>query len=144
MFGKRSLNQPALADGQGASLGAPSGMAIDLGPLANPPVAAAGAGFAFLLAAALLVAVAGDPNAGAPRVRVALVDAKGQIPSVAAAASATAPIAAPADLPADAAPGSLIQAPILGLYQQTPVGPLPIIGPDGRTPAQAYARPFTD
>jgi polysaccharide deacetylase 2 family uncharacterized protein YibQ len=34
-------------------------------------------------------------------------------------------------------------APLAGLSAQGPEGPLPIIGADGRTPAQAYARPFT-
>jgi hypothetical protein len=35
------------------------------------------------------------------------------------------------------------QAPFAGLFAPGPGGPLPIIGPDGRTPAQAYARPST-
>ncbi|MGR4864967.1 divergent polysaccharide deacetylase family protein [Caulobacter sp. LARHSG274] len=40
--------------------------------------------------------------------------------------------------------GPLPQAPIAGLYTQGPGGgPLPVIAPDGRTAAQAYARPFT-
>jgi len=33
-------------------------------------------------------------------------------------------------------------APIAGLHQAGPDGPLPVIGADGRTPSQAYARPF--
>jgi polysaccharide deacetylase 2 family uncharacterized protein YibQ len=33
-------------------------------------------------------------------------------------------------------------APITGLSQPSPQGPLPAIGPNGQTPAQAYARPF--
>jgi uncharacterized protein len=33
-------------------------------------------------------------------------------------------------------------APIAGLSQPGPNGPLPVINADGRTPAQAYARPF--
>jgi polysaccharide deacetylase 2 family uncharacterized protein YibQ len=33
-------------------------------------------------------------------------------------------------------------APIAGLHQPGPDGPLPRIAPDGRVPAQAYARPF--
>lgn len=33
-------------------------------------------------------------------------------------------------------------APLSGLSQPGPNGPLPVIAPDGRTPAQAYARPF--
>jgi polysaccharide deacetylase 2 family uncharacterized protein YibQ len=49
-------------------------------------------------------------------------------------------------LPDDGQPGvqagpGLAQAPIAGLFVQGAAGPLPIIGPDGRTPAQAYARP---
>src|SRR5262249_1901192 len=35
------------------------------------------------------------------------------------------------------------RAPIPGLTQQGPNGPLPIIAANGMTPAQAYARPFT-
>jgi len=37
---------------------------------------------------------------------------------------------------------ALPQAPIAGLFTETAAGPLPAIGADGRTPAQAYARPF--
>lgn len=37
---------------------------------------------------------------------------------------------------------ALQQAPLPGLSVQGPGGPLPVISPDGRTPAQAYARPF--
>jgi polysaccharide deacetylase 2 family uncharacterized protein YibQ len=43
---------------------------------------------------------------------------------------------------AAAGPG-LGQAPLAGFFIQGPGGPLPVIAPDGRTPAQAYARPFT-
>src|SRR5690606_32174880 len=45
----------------------------------------------------------------------------------------TAPRVAAQPLPA---------APIAGLSQPGPDGPLPRIAPDGRVPAQAYARPF--
>ena len=37
---------------------------------------------------------------------------------------------------------SLPRAPISGYVERTGAGDLPKIGPDGRTPAQAYARPF--
>jgi polysaccharide deacetylase 2 family uncharacterized protein YibQ len=37
----------------------------------------------------------------------------------------------------------LPRAPLAGLSENGPNGPLPIIGPNGRTSAQAYARPFT-
>ncbi len=38
--------------------------------------------------------------------------------------------------------GPLAAAPLAGFYAPGPSGPLPIIAQDGRTPAQAYARPF--
>jgi hypothetical protein len=41
-----------------------------------------------------------------------------------------------------AAGSALPQAPLAGLSIQGPTGPLPVIAPDGRTPAQAYARAF--
>ncbi len=45
---------------------------------------------------------------------------------------------------AQATPGSgLTPAPIAGLFAPGAAGMLPVIGPDGRTPAQAYARPST-
>jgi hypothetical protein len=37
----------------------------------------------------------------------------------------------------------LPRAPFAGLTERGPNGPLPIVGADGRTSAQAYARPFT-
>lgn len=56
-------------------------------------------------------------------------------------------------LPGATAPGAVVRhppgeplpaAPIAGLSQPGPHGPLPVIAPDGRTPFQAYARPFRD
>ena len=41
------------------------------------------------------------------------------------------------------APTALARAPIAGFYERTASGDLPKIGSDGRTPAEAYARPFT-
>ena len=41
-----------------------------------------------------------------------------------------------------AAPTALPRAPISGYFERTAAGDLPKIGPDGRTPAEAYARPF--
>ncbi len=38
--------------------------------------------------------------------------------------------------------GPLQPAPIAGLFANSPSGPLPIIGADGRTSSKAYARPF--
>ncbi len=37
----------------------------------------------------------------------------------------------------------LARAPISGFYERGELGPIPIIASDGRTPASAYARPFT-
>jgi polysaccharide deacetylase 2 family uncharacterized protein YibQ len=53
--------------------------------------------------------------------------------SVSATGSFTAPVRQPDPLPA---------APMAGLHQPGPEGPLPRIAADGRVPAQAYARPF--
>jgi uncharacterized protein len=39
---------------------------------------------------------------------------------------------------------SLPRAPLPGMFQQGPNGPLPIISSDGRTPMQVYARPFSN
>ena len=39
-------------------------------------------------------------------------------------------------------PSPLAQAPISGLVQTADAGPLPVIAPNGQTPASAYARPF--
>ena len=44
---------------------------------------------------------------------------------------------------ASAAAGALPQAPIAGFFAPGPGGGLPIIAQDGRTPFQAYARPFS-
>lgn len=41
-------------------------------------------------------------------------------------------------LPTDPLPA----APVAGVVQPGPLGPLPVIAPDGRTPFSAYARPF--
>ena len=53
--------------------------------------------------------------------------------TVAGGANYSAPVQAASPLP---------RAPIAGLSQPGPSGPLPMIAPDGRVPAQAYARPF--
>ena len=111
--------------------------------LSNPWIGAAGAGMLFLLAAAGLIAVTGDPRAGAPHVRISLTE--GQDQPMPASAVALAPVtgpAAPVALPD--ARQALLQAPIAGLTAPGPGGLLPIIAADGRTPFQAYAKPFHD
>jgi polysaccharide deacetylase 2 family uncharacterized protein YibQ len=57
------------------------------------------------------------------------------------AAGGAPPAAAPPGVVATA--GGLPQAPIAGFFAPGPGGPLPIIAQDGRTPFQAYARPFS-
>ena len=142
MFGKKLATYPQIET-------APASGRLNLGALGNPYVAATGAGVLFLLAAAALISVVGDPRAGAPSVRVSLTS--GSPAQLGAPVSAT-PIGltgAPLTTAPDAAititdgSGPLPQAPIAGLSQPTPTGPLPIVAADGRTSAQAYARPFT-
>lgn len=50
--------------------------------------------------------------------------------------------AAPATPSRPASP-PLPRAPLAGLFESGPNGPLPIVAANGRTPSQAYARPFT-
>ncbi|MDY6924783.1 MAG: divergent polysaccharide deacetylase family protein [Pseudomonadota bacterium] len=59
------------------------------------------------------------------------------LPDGATVSGAGAPVTAPR-----VAARPLPQAPIAGLSQPGPDGPLPRIAADGRVPAQAYARPF--
>jgi polysaccharide deacetylase 2 family uncharacterized protein YibQ len=127
MFGKKIATYPQMA-------GAPAGAAgLQLGPFASPYVAATGAGLLFLATAAALIAVVGDPRAGAP-------------PGLAPGAAPAFPIdpSTQAGTPFIDSAGPLPQAPIAGLSQPSPTGPLPVVAPDGRTPSQAYARPFHD
>src|SRR5690606_15597580 len=60
------------------------------------------------------------------------------LPNGATVSGAGAPITAPRLTAASPLP----VAPIAGLSQPGPDGPLPSIASDGRVPAQAYARPF--
>jgi len=137
----------------------------------KPPVAVTGAGLLLLSSAALFVAVLGDPRAGVPSAKVQLKreaaaeapqptgleafsagafglhqDLAGQptdgeavltLPDGASVSGPQAPVTAPVQT---ASP--LPKAPLAGLHQPGPNGALPVIAPDGRTPAAAYARPF--
>ena len=124
-----------------ATAGRLSGPALQA--LSNPWIGAAGAGMLFLLAAAGLIAVTGDPRAGAPHVRISLIQGQDQpLPAPALALAPAAGPSAPAALPD--ARQALLQAPIAGLTAPGPGGLLPIIAADGRTPFQAYAKPFRD
>jgi polysaccharide deacetylase 2 family uncharacterized protein YibQ len=71
----------------------------------------------------------GDPAAGG--------DAVITLPDGGSVSGQGAPISAPVH-----AASPLAKAPIAGLSQPGSNGPLPMIAPDGRVPAQAYARPF--
>jgi hypothetical protein len=71
MFSKRPLN-PAPAAGPASPFEALNLRALGAEALRKPAVAATGAGLLFLLAAALMVLVAGDPSAGAPSVSIKL------------------------------------------------------------------------
>ncbi|GAA0383109.1 divergent polysaccharide deacetylase family protein [Brevundimonas terrae] len=144
--------------------------------LAKPQVIVGAAGLCVVGAAALFIALTGDPRAAMPSAGARLeadkptaelasgedvfgyagmdlyqtldnegLDAEGAggfgdalitLPegaSVSATGSFTAPVRQPDPLPA---------APMAGLHQPGPEGPLPRIAADGRVPAQAYARPF--
>ncbi|HEX4098391.1 MAG TPA: divergent polysaccharide deacetylase family protein, partial [Caulobacteraceae bacterium] len=131
----------ALQDAAGGVLGKDGAAAQ---ALANPWIGAAGAGALFLLAVAGLIAVTGDPRAGAPHVRISLLQGPDH-PLAGPDLAAPAPVTGPA---APAGPAGAVQAlapaPFSGLTAPGPGGLLPIIGPGGTTPAQAYARPFHD
>ena len=138
--------------------------------IANPYVSLGGAGLILTLGLGGILLL-GDPRAGAPSVRVRLPGAAapagvsgqpvdpttttgeigpdGQIlpPFLEVAGSDTASpsevtIGAPGAAGAKGAVTGLAAAPIAGLSAPSNYGPLPVIAPDGRTPAQAYARPF--
>lgn len=164
MFSKKSL-KPAPAPAAQTGLRAPE---IARAAIANPYVSASGAAFLLLITIIALIAVAGDPKAGEPQVRISLA----KIASAAAPAGwrealvaeqpggqtvteelyqlsdkplpigGQAVITLPGGTRATHGAG-LPPAPIAGLQVQGPGGPLPIIAADGRTPAEAYARPFT-
>ncbi|HTK36225.1 MAG TPA: divergent polysaccharide deacetylase family protein [Caulobacteraceae bacterium] len=187
MFAKRPTTVPAPP--RSPSTGANGWMTA----LSNPYVGAGGAALLFLVSAAALILVAGDPRAGAPSVRIALQSfAKlppagpmrgpagsppgvfgpggvtldslppGQDVLMPGAQTPSGPVSGEAviTLPQGATMGSgqggragaaprvvgppLSAAPAAGLTAPGPGGLLPVIGKDGRTPFQAYARPFKD
>lgn len=168
MFAKR---QSALAVSAGSPPDRRT-LAARLAPLRaalkKPPVAVTAAGMGLMAAVAAFVLVLGDPRAGAPSARVDLTrsaapqvdiptgmdaflagdasfyqqgedtgDVVLTLPDGATISGNGAPITAPR---LTAQP--LAAAPITGLFQPGPDGPLPTIASDGRVPAQAYARPF--
>ncbi|HEY3695225.1 divergent polysaccharide deacetylase family protein [Phenylobacterium sp.] len=140
--------------------------------LDRPYVAAGGAALLLLITLVALIGLTGDPKAGEPAVRISLALSPAHpAPPGWREALAPDPTGGPrvsegvfelSDAPPPAAtagmgqaiitmsgdrspaPGgaALPQAPIAGLYVTGPGGPLPIVGADGRTPFEAYARPF--
>ncbi|QUD86819.1 divergent polysaccharide deacetylase family protein [Phenylobacterium montanum] len=140
--------------------------------LGNPALSAAAAGGLFLLCALVLILAAANPKAGLPHIRIHLADPSAAPPGWREALTAEMPGAAPVSVsglellpggaagdqpqgqavitlpgaepaPGDHAGQALPAAPITGLTEPGPGGALlPIIAQDGRTPAQAYARPF--
>ena len=136
-------------------------------------MAVAAAAAAFVAAAGLLILVIGDPRAGTPTGRAEVerpaaperpqisgaevfgVDTLGAYQDLTAPGGVDAPggeaiitlpgsggvLSGPVVRQPPAAP--LAAAPIAGLSQPGPTGPLPVIAADGRAPFSAYARPFT-
>ena len=128
-------------------------------PLTNPYIGASAAALLLVLSIAALVAV-GDPRAGAPTARVALI-ADSATTSVDGAVTVSGlagpgagdPLLASLDGAENSEmigeavvtlPGGARQTIALGRPQAQagPGGVLPAIAADGRTPAQVYARPF--
>jgi polysaccharide deacetylase 2 family uncharacterized protein YibQ len=162
MFSTKTRKKPAAPPPSGAERVAQKARAIAALPLTNPFVGAAGAAFLLVGSACALVAVAGDPKAGAPSVKIALGlqgppgwrEARPQAPvgavssdtfTLTEAAQAETPIAGEAviTLPTPVAGAPLTASPIAGLTEPAPGGALlPIIAADGRAAYQAYARPF--
>jgi polysaccharide deacetylase 2 family uncharacterized protein YibQ len=167
VFSKKNLNPTPAPQPQGFEP-----VAIARAALANPYVSAGGAAFLFLATILTLIAVTGDPAAGAPVVRISLAQVAARTAPPGWRESLAPELPGPAPViedvfqlsagpmgdfgPSDGhatitVPGvqsfgvgqGLAQAPVAGLFANGPGGPLPIIGPDGRTPFQAYARPFT-
>lgn len=141
---------------------------IDVGGLVKNPVLGLVAAAALFVAAVVALAnLLGPPGGGAVRVRIPLEAELRDAPAgwlqalkpvrgephlyrdvvrlserpLAPGAAAGWNAAQPTTSPAFAGQG-LPVAPIAGFFAPGPGGPLPIIAQDGRTPAQAYARPF--
>ena len=165
MFSKKILNPVAAEPVASLNL-----QAAVLRAISNPYVGAGAAASLFLATGLVLVALLGDPKAGAPEVRISLARvaamagppgwrealsperpgepvvqegvyelSENAIPSVGYGSEATITLS---NEPAFADSGPLVQAPLAGMTALGPGGLLPIIGTDGRTPAEAYARPF--
>lgn len=135
--------------------------------LSNPYVGAGAAGALLVLTLVTLIALAGDPKAAMPVVRLSLAKIGGEAapdgwrealarggdqPAVTEdifrlSETPIQPLAGEATITLQGVQGThgrpLPPAPLQGLHSQGPNGPLPIIATNGRTPAEAYARPFS-
>jgi hypothetical protein len=138
----------------------------------NHRVAAFGAVAALVAVAVLAIQIFGDPSAAGPRRVVSLAPSSanaGDAPTISFSDALDAgPVQDLGDFPMSGEVGEigadgelrvavveapetsarppvtpLPRAPIAGLTEAGPNGPLPIIAANGRTPSQAYARPFT-
>ena len=165
MFSKKKLVTVAAAPSVGINAQAMFAKAI-----ANPYVGAGGAAFLFMSSALILITLMGDPKAGSPVVRISLAKVAAMAappgwrealtadhpggttlsidifrlsenPLGPGAAFGQAVITVPGGQAFHAA-DPLPPAPIAGLTAQGSGGLLPIIGQGGKTPAEAYARPF--
>ncbi|WP_370689982.1 divergent polysaccharide deacetylase family protein [Phenylobacterium sp.] len=165
MFSKKKLVTVASAPSVGINAQAMFAKAI-----ANPYVGAGGAAFLFMSSALILITLMGDPKAGSPVVRISLAKVAAMAappgwrealtadhpggttlstdifrlsenPLGPGAAFGQAVITVPGGQAFHAA-DPLPPAPIAGLTAQGSGGLLPIIGQGGKTPAEAYARPF--
>ena len=165
MFSKKHL-APAIA----APAPAPPLSETALRALANPYVGAGAAGALFVLVLLTLIALIGDPKASSPVVRLSLAKIGGEatpdgwheaLARGGGQPSVTEDIFRLSETPISAegvlgeatitlqdggafhAADPLPQAPLAGFHAQGPSGPLPIIAANGKTPAEAYARPFS-
>ena len=127
--------------------------------LGSPKLQAAGAAALFAACAAAVVMLLGPPAGKPVRIHLGSVFAaapagwREELPkaSMAWQAEDVLHLSDAAAEPAEQTPpagvaaagGALPQAPIAGFFAPGPGGPLPIIAQDGRTPFEAYARPFT-
>jgi polysaccharide deacetylase 2 family uncharacterized protein YibQ len=168
MFSKKQLHPKPAAPAPAT----PGAQELALQALRNPYVAASGAALLLIVSIVTLVGLMGDPKAGEPMVRISLaMTSDHPAPPGWREALAPDPHGAPkvsegvfelseAPPPAEASLGQAVitvggehvgpsggdalpQAPIAGLFVNGPGGLLPVIGPDGRTPFEAYQRPFT-
>jgi len=167
MFSKKALNPQPISPAPAVR---PAELAR--AALANPYVGAGGAAGLLMITAVALIGLTGDPKAGEPMVRISLAKAAAHgAPPGWREALAPDPVGGPrvsegifqlsatplADTgtlggqaiitmsndSGERSGDALPQAPIAGLSSPSPGGPLPIIGADGRTPFEAYSRPFT-